>query len=72
VTQPYPDLSNIFAAKARRRFALAALAWEEKVAVIERMRTLLPKNGWLPATMNEKVSGAMPGNHDCEDVTAQY
>lgn len=36
----YPDVSHIFAAKAKRRQMLAALSWEEKVAIIERMRSV--------------------------------
>ena len=44
----YPDISSIFVAKARRRLALAALSWEEKVAIIEQMRRQLPKNMWRP------------------------
>jgi hypothetical protein len=42
----YPDISDIFAAKSARRRALAALSWEEKVAIVERMRQLLPKGMW--------------------------
>ena len=44
--QTYPDLSRIFFAKAQRRLALAALSWEEKVAIVERMRVSLPKGSW--------------------------
>jgi len=44
----YPDISNIFVAKAKRRLALAALSWEEKVAIIEQMRRQSPKNMWKP------------------------
>jgi hypothetical protein len=40
------DISGILAAKARRRQALAALSWEEKVAIVERMRVLLPQGQW--------------------------
>jgi len=42
----YPDVSGILAAKAQRRRALAALPWEEKVAIVEQMRVLLPKDLW--------------------------
>jgi hypothetical protein len=42
----YPDISGILSAKAQRRRALAALPWEEKVAIVERMQTLLPKGAW--------------------------
>jgi hypothetical protein len=41
--QNYPDIPDILFAKAQRRWALAALSWEEKVAIIEQMRILLPK-----------------------------
>ena len=44
--QTFPDLSSLFAAKAQRRLALAALSWEAKVAIIEQMRQLLPKDAW--------------------------
>ena len=39
------DISHIFAAKAQRRRMLAALSWEEKVAIIERMRSVT-KDMW--------------------------
>lgn len=42
----YPDISAILAAKQQRRRELAALSWEEKVAIIERMRQLRPRDGW--------------------------
>jgi hypothetical protein len=45
-TKTYPDISRILAAKAQRRLALAALSWEEKVAIIERMRRQSLKNMW--------------------------
>jgi hypothetical protein len=47
---PYPDISDVLSAKTRRRKALAALSWEEKVAIVERMRQLLPlgiKEKWM-------------------------
>jgi hypothetical protein len=44
--QTFPDLSSLFAAKAQRRLTLAALSWEAKVAIIEQMRQLLPKDAW--------------------------
>jgi hypothetical protein len=49
----YPDISQILSAKARRRRALAALPWEKKVAIIEQMRTLLPKDQWKPGTQEQ-------------------
>ena len=42
----YPDISAILAAKQQRRRDLAALSWEAKVAIIERMRQLRPHDGW--------------------------
>ena len=42
----YPDISEILAAKAARRRRLAALSWEEKVAIVSEMRELLPKGKW--------------------------
>ena len=61
----YPDVSPIFFAKAQRRRALAALSWEEKVAIIERMRKSLPKGMWKSRPTDEKPSDqeqAAPGN----------
>lgn len=52
--QTYPDLSGIFSAKAQRRLALAALSWEEKVAIVERMRVFLPKGSWRHRPEDEK------------------
>jgi len=51
----YPDISGILAAKAQRRRALAALPWEEKVAIIEQMRVLLPKDLWRDRTVDDRV-----------------
>jgi len=48
----YPDISNILSAKAQRRRALAALSWEEKVAIVEQMRVLLPKGLWKDRTVS--------------------
>jgi len=48
----YPDISGILAAKAQRRRALAALSWEEKVAIVEQMRVLLPKGMWRDRTVS--------------------
>ena len=44
--QIYPDISDLFEAKARRRRELAALTWEAKVRIIEQMQRLLPKDAW--------------------------
>jgi hypothetical protein len=49
----HPDISTILAAKARRRSRLAALSWEEKVAIIERMRALWPRNPWSDRPVGE-------------------
>ena len=53
--QTYPDISSILSAKAQRRLALAALSWEEKVAIIERMRILLPKGPWRDKSAGKRV-----------------
>ena len=50
----YPDISGILAAKAQRRRALAALSWEEKVAIVEQMRILLPRGMWRDVSTDEK------------------
>jgi len=42
----YPDIADILAAKEQRRRALAALSWEDKVAIVERMRELMPRGMW--------------------------
>ena len=49
----YPDISGILSGKARRRLALAALSWEEKVAIIEQMQKLLRKGLWKDRLANE-------------------
>ena len=50
----YPDISEILSAKAERRQRLAALSWEEKVAIIEQMRQLLPKRMWKDRVTDNK------------------
>jgi hypothetical protein len=55
--QTYPDISGILSAKAQRRQALVALSWEEKVAIIEQMRVLLPKGRWKHRTAEEGLAG---------------
>lgn len=42
----YPDASPFFSVKAKRHRQLAALSWEEKVAIIEQMRELMPRHAW--------------------------
>lgn len=54
---PYPDISDLLAAKAQRRRALAALSWEEKVAIVERMRRLQPKGSWKEKDISKKNLG---------------
>jgi hypothetical protein len=44
--KPYPDISDLLEAKARRRRELAALSWEEKVEIVRRMQVSLPKDAW--------------------------
>jgi hypothetical protein len=53
----YPDISDILAAKAKRRRALAALSWEEKVAIVEQMRRLQPKGSWKEKNTGKKKPG---------------
>lgn len=55
--QTYPDISGILSAKAQRRLALAALSWEEKVAIIKRMQVLLPKGMWRDGPADERIPG---------------
>lgn len=58
--QIYPDISNILAAQARRRRALVALSWEEKIAIVEQMRTSLPKGQWKNRAVEKRH--AIPNN----------
>jgi hypothetical protein len=64
----YPDISGILSAKAQRRLALAALSWEEKVAIVEQMQTLLPKGLWRDRSPHESVPGL--GSADQHGVVA--
>ena len=57
IERDYPDISGILSAKAQRRRALAALPWEEKVAIIEQMRALLPKGAWRDMPADESDPG---------------
>ena len=52
--QVYPDISAILQAKQARRLALVALSWEEKVAIIEQMRRLLPQGQWKGSLIREQ------------------
>ena len=66
MTVDYPDIAPILAAKQARRQALAALSWEEKVAIIDHMRHLLPREGWrvttgLPQPNPSTGNAAIPG-----------
>ena len=62
--QAYPDISDILQAKQQRRLALAALSWEEKVAIIEQMQRLLPRGQWKNRMVREQIPGG-------EDVPRQ-
>jgi len=58
MTVDYPDIKPILAAKEQRRQALAALSWEEKVAIVDRMRRLLPRRQWhKPEPAHEAGTG---------------
>ena len=62
----YPDISPLLAAKRARRQALAALSWEEKVSIIERMRRLLPEGAWkdTPAAEAAKLKTLVRSRQD--------
>jgi hypothetical protein len=67
MTTSYPDITPLLAAKQRRRQELAALSWEEKVAIIEKMRRLLPRHQWrrpdaLPATTSNPDQAQEPAS----------
>ena len=53
MAQNYPDPTPLFAAKAQRRLELAALSWEEKIAIVTLMRQALPKNAWRNKSARE-------------------
>lgn len=56
MTVDYPDIKPLLAAKEQRRQALAALSWEEKVAIVDRMRRLMPRRQWhKPEPAHEAV-----------------
>lgn len=57
--QMYSDISHILAAKAQRRRMLAALSWEEKVAIIERMRSVT-RDMWKEITADKNDVLAEP------------
>jgi len=50
----YPDISEILSAKAGHRQALAALPWEEKVTIIEKMQQLPPRGMWKDRVSDKK------------------
>lgn len=57
MTVSYPDIQPIITAKEQRRQALAALSWEEKVAIVDQMRRLLPRRQWRhPDLVHEAVA----------------
>ena len=53
----YPDISDLLRAKEKRRLALAALSWEEKVAILEQMRRAMPRGAWGISVVDEKLPG---------------
>ncbi|HRU95614.1 MAG TPA: hypothetical protein P5195_10325, partial [Anaerolineae bacterium] len=63
----YPDISELLAAKQARRRALAALSWEEKVAIMERMRRLLPNDAWTDKNALQSEGRVLKGAADGED-----
>jgi len=63
----YPDISSILAAKAQRRRTLAALSWEEKIAIVEQMRRLLPKGQWKQKTAKEEPADPRKPPSDIPD-----
>lgn len=64
----YPDISHIFTAKAQRRRMLAALSWEEKVAIIERMR-YVTKDMWKEVEVEHNVYPVWT-SHDAHGTAA--
>ena len=40
------DMAEIFEKKLVRRRRLAALPWEEKIAIVEKMRQAMPRGAW--------------------------
>jgi hypothetical protein len=54
----YPDIAQIVVAKTQRRRDLAALSWEEKVAIIEWMQSSLPRGKWRKVGAPERREGA--------------
>ena len=57
----YPDISQILEAKKKRRRTLAALSWEEKIAIVDIMRTQLRKELWKP--IDRRQSPALSIEH---------
>lgn len=55
--QPYPDISDLLQAKAKRRRELAALSWEEKIKIVEQMQRLLPRGKWREVKSKETEVG---------------
>ncbi len=67
--QFYPDISDLLEAKARRRRELAALTWEEKVRIIQRMQQLLPKDAWQIRSV-QKSNWQLGKSHLVSDVVS--
>lgn len=51
----YPDISDLLKAKARRRRDLAALSWEEKIKIVERMKQSMPKHAWQTIPAQKRI-----------------
>ena len=66
MTTTYPDITPILNAKQARRRALAALPWEEKIAIVDLMRKQLRPELWTyggpknPDLQNPRAAGASP------------
>ena len=69
MTTTSPDITSILAAKKERRQKLAALTWEEKVAIIEKMRQLLPRGQWRVSAPSAMPSDALESNPARTDLT---
>ncbi len=68
----YPDISEIISAKTIRRQELAALSWEEKVAIILQMQKLLPKGKWKDRVSDTKMNNEQPSEPEFQDADASF
>lgn len=64
----YPDISHLFAAKEQRRRELAALSWEEKVAIIEKMQRLLPRGKWRLVASEARQTTPAAKEQDADEL----